>query len=349
MKPWIGLAVLTLAGCVPQPEQEPYQLSEIQLLFAESSQRWTFFYGEPQVIQLGEQSLALTRGPTTGPLAVPEALLVGGEALYREISPALPRVAQTTRTFPGLQFVVRTSHQVHTAWLFDGGWSQLGCVFASNSVQMVDNRPGSPRLAALSEAESEAVLREILSRRGGRPVVVYELEPPLAPNRYQPGPSQSRVVALAVQYGLEREVALTPVNPQPLNPRILRQASHSAYTNQNPEAFLLSSQVQLESVWRLAVGHMLPAPTIPVVDFDQSRVVAFFWGQKPTGGFGIQLLNTWLVGSTLRVELRLSSPAPGAIVTQALTSPFLMLEVPGRFARVEFVNSSGRVLASVGN
>ncbi|WP_299430154.1 protease complex subunit PrcB family protein, partial [uncultured Meiothermus sp.] len=62
-----------------------------------------------------------------------------------------------------------------------------------------------------------------------------------------------------------------------------------------------------------------------------------------------QLLSTQLSGNTLRVTLRLNSPAPGAILTQALTSPFLMLEVPGRFTRVEFVDSSGRVLVSAGN
>jgi hypothetical protein len=348
MNLWLSLAALTLLGFITQPGQKPYQLSEIQVLFAESSERWSFFYGEPQVIRLGEQSLALTRGPATSPQAAPEALLVGGEPVYREVYPALPLVAQTSRTFPGLQFVVRTSHQVNTAWLFDGGWSRLGSSFASNTIQTVEKHPGSPRLAGLSEALNEAVLREILIRSGGRPVVVYELEPPLAPNRYQPAPSQSQVVALAVQYGLKTEVALSPPSPQPPNPRILRHSAHSAYTDQNPAAFLLRNQGELEPVWRLAVGHMLPAPTMPVVDFGQSRVVAFFWGQKPTGGFSIQLLGSRLVDSTLRVELHLSIPAPDAMVTQALTSPFLMLEVPARFTRVEFVDSSGRVLASAG-
>lgn len=347
MNLWLGLAVLTLASCVPQPGHKPYQLSEIQVLFAGSSERWSYFYGEPQVIRLGEQSLSLTRGPTS-PLTEPEALLVGGKPFYREIYPAIPLVAQTSRTFPGIQFVVRTSHKVQTAWLFDGGWSRLGSSFASNTIHVVEKHPGSPRLAGLSEAVNEAVLREILSRSGRRPVVVYELEPPLAPNRFQPAPSQSQVVALAVQYGLKTEVALSPPSPQPLNPRILRQAAHSAYTDQNPAAFLLRNQGELEPAWRLAVGHMLPAPAMPVVDFGQSRVVAFFWGQKPTGGFSIQLLSTRVVDSTLRVELRLSSPAPDAMVTQALTSPFLMLEVPARFTRVEFVDSGGRVLASAG-
>ncbi len=347
MKPWLSLAVLALVGCIPEPNPQAYQVSEIQLLFAENTERWTYFYGEPQAVRLGERSLALTRGPSTSPLAVADALLVGGEALYREISPALPRVAQTTRTFPGLQFVVRTTRNVQGAWLFDGNWSRLGNVFASNVTQVVASSPGAPRLTSLSEAENEAVLREILGRRGGRAVVVYELEPPLVPNRYEPSPSQSRVAALAVQYGLETELALMPPNPNP-TPRIMQQGGQSAYTGQNPAAYLASNTSQLLTIWRLATGLQLPQPATPAVDFNLNRVVAFFWGQKPTGGYGIQLLGTQLSGNTLRVTLRLNSPAPGAILTQALTSPFVMLEVPGSFTRVEFVDSSGRVLASAG-
>lgn len=349
MKSWLGLTTLILVSCVPQPGQQPYLLSEIQVLFAENTERWTYFYGEPQVIRLGERSLALTKGPTASPLAVPEALLVEGEALYREMSPALPRIAQTTRTFPGLQFVVRTSRNVQSAWLFDGGWSRLGNVFASNAAQVVENSPGSPRLASLSQAENEAVLREILGRRGRRPVVLYELEPPLVPNRYEPSPSQSRVAALAVQYGLETEVALTQPNPQPQNPRVMQQGSQSAYTNEGASAFIASNQSQLQSIWRLATGNQIPQPATPSVDFNLNRVVAFFWGQKPTGGYGVQYISSQLSGSTLRVTLRLVSPAPGAILTQALTSPFVMLEVPGRFTRVEFVDANGRLLASAGN
>lgn len=340
--------MLALVGCIPQPEQQAYQLSEIQVLFAENTERWTYFYGEPQVVRLGERSLALSKGPTASPLAVPEALLVGGEALYREISPALPRVAQTTRTFPGLQFVVRTSRSVQSAWLFDGGWSRLGGAFASNAAQVVENRPGSPRLAALSEAENEAVLREILGRRGGRPVVLYELEPPLAPNRYEPAPSRSQVSALAVQYGLETELTLMPPNPNP-SPRVMLQGSQAAYTAPTPAAYLASNPSQLLNIWRLATGNQLPQPATPSVDFNLNRVVAFFWGQKPTGGYGVQYVSSQLSGSTLRVTLRLVSPPPGAIVTQALTSPFVMLEVSGRFSKVEFVDAGGRALASAGN
>lgn len=348
MKPWLGLVLLALVGCIPEPSQSTYQASEIQMLFAENTERWTYFYGEPQAVQLDGRTLALSKGTPLGPLAIPKALLVDGQPLYREIGPAQPQVAQTSRTFFGLQFVVRTRRSVQSAWLFDGSWSRLGQAFASNTVQVVENRPGAPRLEGLSEAENEAVLREILSRRGGRPLVIYEIQPALEPHRYTPSPSQSRVAALAVQYGLETELVFMLPNPSP-TPRILQQGSQSAYTAPGPAAYLASSAEQLLTVWRLATGNQIPQPATPTVDFNQNRVVAFFWGQKPTGGYSVLYVGSQLSGSTLRVTLRLVSPAPGAILTQALTSPFVMLEVPGRFTKVEFVDAGGRLLASASN
>jgi hypothetical protein len=139
-----------------------------------------------------------------------------------------------------------------------------------------------------------------------------------------------------------------PPNPTP-TPRILQQGSQSAYTASSPAAYLASNTSQLLTLWRLATGNQIPQPATPAVDFNLNRVVAFFWGQKPTGGYSVQYVSSQLSGNTLRVTLRLNSPAPGAILTQALTSPFVILEVPGRFERVEFVDAGGRVLASAGN
>ncbi len=49
-------------------------------------------------------------------------------------------------------------------------------------------------------------------------------------------------------------------------------------------------------------------------------------------------------GDAARVVLALTSPRPGAIVTQALTSPYVILEL-NRVRRVVFADPSGRVLA----
>jgi hypothetical protein len=50
------------------------------------------------------------------------------------------------------------------------------------------------------------------------------------------------------------------------------------------------------------------------------------------------------LGDTARVVLNLISPRPGAIVTQALTSPYVLLEL-NRVKRVVFTDPAGRTLA----
>lgn len=45
------------------------------------------------------------------------------------------------------------------------------------------------------------------------------------------------------------------------------------------------------------------------------------WGEKSTGGYSVKITNVTQSGKELRISYRLNSPAPGAIVTQALTYP----------------------------
>ncbi|RMH57111.1 MAG: protease complex subunit PrcB family protein [Deinococcus-Thermus bacterium] len=346
MKRWWAVLALGLVACVPQPDERAYWVSEIQLLLPENTERWAYFYGEPQVVLLGEQSLSLSKGPHRSPLGLPEALQVNGEALYREVGPALPRSAQLSRGFPGGQLILRARQRVQNAWLFDGNWSRLVGPFSENSAQSVGARAAPPQFERLSRLEAEALLAELLERRGGRPVVLFEVEPPLPPLRLQPAPSTQQTTALAVQYGLETELLLMPPAPPNPSPRVLLQGSQAAYSGSSPAAHLAANPSQMLSLWRLATGNQLPPPPVPSLDFTQSRAVAFFWGQKPTGGYSLQYAGSQTVGNTLRVTLRLNSPPPGAILTQAITSPFVILEVPGHFIRVEFIDTNGRLLAS---
>ncbi len=80
------------------------------------------------------------------------------------------------------------------------------------------------------------------------------------------------------------------------------------------------------------------------MDFRNKSVAAFFWGLKPTGGYSLGVAGVTYAGDAARVVLTLTSPRPGAIVTQALTSPYVVLEL-NRVRRVVFTDPSGRTLA----
>ena len=62
---------------------------------------------------------------------------------------------------------------------------------------------------------------------------------------------------------------------------------------------------------------------------DSGRfLVTAYQGQKSTGGYSIRIEKVTIGGTILRVRARLSEPAQGAFVSQALTSPAHMIGIP---------------------
>ena len=126
--------------------------------------------------------------------------------------------------------------------------------------------------------------------------------------------------------------------------RVLGQGTQAAYQEEAPLALLANDPTSFNRLWALAVGNQLPRPAAPAVDFRNRSVAAFFWGLKPTGGYGLKVVGVTYAGETARVVLSLSAPKPGAITNQALTSPYVVLELQ-KVRRVVFADTSGKVLA----
>ncbi|SEO91549.1 PrcB C-terminal [Aquisalimonas asiatica] len=70
-------------------------------------------------------------------------------------------------------------------------------------------------------------------------------------------------------------------------------------------------------------------------------------GERPTGGYGVNLDATSVDGDTIIVHLRLQAPGDDELVTQALTRPCLVLGIPRDAAAVELRQREGGVLASL--
>lgn len=56
--------------------------------------------------------------------------------------------------------------------------------------------------------------------------------------------------------------------------------------------------------------------------------VAVFIGERRTGGYRAEVVGTRLDGGNILIEYRELAPAPDQMVTQALTSPWLVLVLP---------------------
>jgi protease stability complex PrcB-like protein len=94
-----------------------------------------------------------------------------------------------------------------------------------------------------------------------------------------------------------------------------------------PSQIAICSQSEWQKLWRQHTStSTVPAP-LPVVDFDKEIVVAVFLGEKPSGGYGVEISSAEVVGSSLTVFVKETSPKPGAIVTQAINQPFHIVRI----------------------
>ncbi len=346
MRRLIYLAPLAalLMGCVPVFQSSPlYLAKEYQLLYQESTERWLYFFGGPQSVRLDGRQLQLTPGTGESSQAVPGSLLVNGQPLWREVLPAEHPLAETARTLFGTHLVVSSKARLDSSWLYENRWYQLTGPLAANSGMLADPVPKLPSFAQDNQS-GQVVLNQILARRSSRPVIIFVLhKPPLPAVDLSPAPTQYTDTALEVQYGLNRKMASLPV-PSQLSWTVLRAGVQSGYSERIPMAYLATSPAAIKQVWKLATGNQLPIPPLP--NLRGGAFAAFFWGLKPSGGYAVRMVSAHLANNTLTVRVQLTSPSPGTIVTQALTSPYLLLRGGGSPERVVFVDTQGTILAA---
>jgi hypothetical protein len=95
----------------------------------------------------------------------------------------------------------------------------------------------------------------------------------------------------------------------------------------------------------VAEGDASPAP----VDFTREVLVLVAMGVRPTGGYALALADpeVKLADGVATIVVRFEGPPPGAMVTQALTSPCLLIRLPREGVRaVRVVDPSGALRAT---
>ncbi len=90
--------------------------------------------------------------------------------------------------------------------------------------------------------------------------------------------------------------------------------------------YAVYNETEFARLWRMAYGP--DATDMPGVDFDKDYVVGVFAGEKPTGGYAIEVSGIEDANTVRTVSVTISRPAEGCVATQALTSPFQFVAVP---------------------
>jgi hypothetical protein len=89
----------------------------------------------------------------------------------------------------------------------------------------------------------------------------------------------------------------------------------------------IRSQTQWQALWSRHSSISTNPSAAPAIDFDKEIVAAVFLGEKPTGGYGVEISSAEVADRALTVFVRETSPKPGAIVTQAINQPFHIVRI----------------------
>ena len=103
---------------------------------------------------------------------------------------------------------------------------------------------------------------------------------------------------------------------------------------QNASQMAIDNSERWIALWQQHTSNTEPSPPLPQVDFTRYSVVAVFAGEKPTGGYSIEILSAETIGSqtqnqpSLVITVKYRQPKAGEFVTEALTYPYHMIRIP---------------------
>lgn len=329
---WILLlsSLIILGACVPE-EGERLSLHDVAIYSNATDLRglYGYLYGPTGSLGVGGRTVSLSNDPLTGELAVASALSVDGEPYLKQALPRLlPPPTRVQRVPLTSDVQLEIGDPVAEVLYFDGGrWFTLSGATAQNARRVVTPRlraGGLQGVGQLNREEAES-LQAALEPRAPVAVTVFpEEDIPFTP-RAADGMEAYLRTALYVQQTAPTDVSAYQAPAEEL---IFERIAEGAQSAAEEQAFILvQDEAELLELWNVAYGAQLNVPPLPDVNFQREAVLAVFAGQKPTGGYGVELRGVELERDDVYVDLLLTEPAEGSMNTQALTSPWLMLRV----------------------
>lgn len=94
-----------------------------------------------------------------------------------------------------------------------------------------------------------------------------------------------------------------------------------------PSQIAIRSQSEWQKLWRQHTSTSTAPVPLPTVDFDKEIVIAVFLGEKPTGGYGVEISGAEVADGSVTIFVKETSPKPGAIVTQTINQPFHIVRI----------------------
>lgn len=323
------LALLLLLGCVPEVD-EPLSIHDLALYSNARDLNFlhAYIYGGPQKLSVAGNSLELREGESEDPFAVKNALLIDDAAYLsqplKKVSPPPSRVQRVPLT---TEVQLEVGDAVEQMVYFDGSrWFTLTDEVSKGFKATVIPKArlnGLVGVGNLNREEAE-MLMSVLEPRGALSVTVMANSQ--LPPRQTDGFAEYLQTSLYVQQTLPTDIQAYNPPSRDLIWEVLAQGNQAVGIDQ-AEYIFIENESQLLTVWNQAYGSQLSPPPVPELNLDRETLVAIFMGQKPTGGFSLNVETVTLEQNDVYLDVIQQSPAEGAITTQALTSPWVIVRV----------------------
>lgn len=112
--------------------------------------------------------------------------------------------------------------------------------------------------------------------------------------------------------------------------QLVRQVIQSAHCGlTGPGVAYVQTSERLQPLLELPAQNMA-VQQLRQVNLEQEHLLFVTLGERPTGGYSISLASASVdsTENTLQLSMAVRSPAPGTMVTQAITSPCVVVAVP---------------------
>ncbi len=117
----------------------------------------------------------------------------------------------------------------------------------------------------------------------------------------------------------------------------LAKGAFSGMTEARQE--VITNRSAWERVWAKHTVRSFPPQKLPEIDFRKQMVIVVTLGQKPTGGFALEIMSVVEAADRLQITVKSTTPRSGAMTIQALTAPFHFVAVPRSDLKPQFIEA----------
>lgn len=340
----MGLTMLT-ACTVTGPQS--LRVHEVTL-YGGSQERIVWVYGQllssttSMDLKLGGKMVKLA-AQVSGGLATNGSLSIDNKVVYRTKTSEMKQPLEISRGSKG-KFKVKTNSKVKAIYYTDGqNWQKLSGV--SGVVKGVSNT-GLQGAGALTDDEARA-LAQAFKGQGNMAVAVLNS-----------APDKKILVEPKLSEHLRSALYLLPNVPNMLTPIAQETTGTVTETPIKPSkggvvnytVVSKGANANMQEVgYKVATDDRQAAALFSAVSarpqsLGDGTLVAVYMGQRSTGGYSLGVQEVNVDNGVLKLVVKFKEPKPGSMTTQAITSPYILLRVEGKYSDVQVVDSNGQPL-----